>query len=166
MVHSLANCRYGIGHWDEMARDERLGLGDKLALAAIEKGRGKEKEAAIDPEFRHLPKGQALEPPLHSHCGLSPIPSCGEGRELPSLLKAIRCSAVRNYSTEYSHGDAREEFALPRIMCADQLKAQDCVGNDLRSPPCTRRGQMSPLDGITYGLYRFQNSLTSTDERR
>ena len=51
-------CRYGIGHWDEMCRDERLGLGDKLALAAVEKGRGKEKESATDPELRHLPKSE------------------------------------------------------------------------------------------------------------
>ena len=41
-----------------MCRDERLGLGDKLALAAIEKGRGKEKESATDPELRHLPKSE------------------------------------------------------------------------------------------------------------
>ena len=50
--------RYGIGHWDEMGRDERLGLGEKLALAAVEKRRGKEKELATDPELRHLPKGK------------------------------------------------------------------------------------------------------------
>lgn len=49
-----------------MARDERLGLGDKLALAAVEKGRGNQKEANIDPELRHLPKGS----PLPSHPSL------------------------------------------------------------------------------------------------
>lgn len=45
-----------------MARDGRLGLGEKLALAAIEKGRGNQKEAAIDPELRHLPKGKVENP--------------------------------------------------------------------------------------------------------
>ena len=52
--------RYGIGHWDEMARDERLGLGDKLALAAIEKKRGNQKESAIDPGLRLHPKGESF----------------------------------------------------------------------------------------------------------
>ena len=63
-------CRYGIGHWDEMCRDERLGLGEKLALAAIEKGRGKEKESATDPELRHLPKSEAVT--WHSLSMISP----------------------------------------------------------------------------------------------
>jgi len=49
-----------------MARDERLGLGDKLALAALDKVRGKEKDSAIDPSMRHLPKGAAT-PPLFWH---------------------------------------------------------------------------------------------------
>ena len=41
-----------------MARDSRLGLGDKLALAATEKG--KAKDAGVDPDLRHLPKGETV----------------------------------------------------------------------------------------------------------
>ena len=46
-----------------MARDERLHLGDKLALAAADKVRGKDKESAIDPSMRHLPKGASSSCP-------------------------------------------------------------------------------------------------------
>lgn len=45
-----------------MARDSRLRLGDKLALAATERSRAK--DAAVDPEFKHLPKGDA-PPTVH-----------------------------------------------------------------------------------------------------
>lgn len=64
-----------------MARDERLGLGDKLALAAIEKSRGKDKELATDPELKHLPKGDF-------HCGcLHATPDCQLNKRQDCLRK-------------------------------------------------------------------------------
>lgn len=53
----LLSCRFGLGRWDEMSKDERLKLGDKLTVAALEKKQSKEMET--DPDFRHLPKGRA-----------------------------------------------------------------------------------------------------------
>eukprot|EP00884_Botryococcus_braunii_P018071 jgi/Botrbrau1/4948/Bobra.0122s0026.1 len=50
---------YGMGRWELMAEDMRLGLGSKLELAASEK-RGKEYAEAIDPSIE-LPKGSHLE---------------------------------------------------------------------------------------------------------
>jgi hypothetical protein len=47
-------CRHGLGHWDQLAGDLRLGLGAKLEAAATEK-RGKNYEAPED--HRMLPKG-------------------------------------------------------------------------------------------------------------
>ena len=38
-----------------MAKDGRLKLSEKLSLAALEKN--KSKEVAVDPQYRHLPKG-------------------------------------------------------------------------------------------------------------
>lgn len=57
-------CRHGLGHWDELAGDLRLGLGAKLEAAATEK-RGKNYEAPED--HRMLPKGARaihILPPL------------------------------------------------------------------------------------------------------
>ena len=39
-----------------MAKDGRLKLSEKLSLAALEKN--KSKEVAVDPQYRHLPKGK------------------------------------------------------------------------------------------------------------
>lgn len=47
--------RYGMGRWELMAEDLRLGLTSKLELAAHEK-RGKEFAEALDPSIE-LPKG-------------------------------------------------------------------------------------------------------------
>ena len=55
---SSVSCRFGLGRWDEMAKDDRLRLGEKLAVAALEKKQSKEMET--DPAFRHLPKGMHL----------------------------------------------------------------------------------------------------------
>ncbi len=47
-------CRHGMGHWEALAADTRLGLESKLEAAAVEK-RGK----AYQPpeELKELPKG-------------------------------------------------------------------------------------------------------------
>lgn len=47
-------CRHGMGHWEALAADSRLGLESKLEAAAVEK-RGK----AYQPpeELKELPKG-------------------------------------------------------------------------------------------------------------
>ena len=51
-------CRHGMGHWEALAADERLGLESKLEAAAVEK-RGK----AYQPpeELKELPKGAPLQ---------------------------------------------------------------------------------------------------------
>lgn len=49
-----AAARHGLGHWDQLAGDLRLGLGAKLEAAATEK-RGKNYEAPEDHKL--LPKG-------------------------------------------------------------------------------------------------------------
>lgn len=48
--------RHGLGHWDQLAGDLRLGLAAKLEAAATEK-RGKNYEAPED--HKMLPKGAA-----------------------------------------------------------------------------------------------------------
>lgn len=49
-------CRFGLGHWDAMAKDDRLKLGEKLTVAALEKKQSK--EVSVDPAYSHLPKGK------------------------------------------------------------------------------------------------------------
>ena len=71
---SLGGCRYGIGRWDEMARDERLRLGAKLAVAAVEKGRSK--DAAVDADQKHLPKGKPPPPLVSSLLRLAAASLC------------------------------------------------------------------------------------------
>ena len=60
-------CRHGMGHWEALAADSRLGLESKLEAAAVEK-RGK----AYQPpeELKELPKGAPLstiDPPKALH---------------------------------------------------------------------------------------------------
>lgn len=62
--------RYGIGKWDEMARDERLRLGEKLALAATEK-KGKDAKD-VEPTLKHLPKGGSSLFSITSLSGIVP----------------------------------------------------------------------------------------------
>ena len=58
-VTACAAGRFGQNQWEAIARDERLGLRDKLAAAAAEKTLRKAGKKMNDKDSQLLPRGQA-----------------------------------------------------------------------------------------------------------
>ena len=62
--------RFGQNQWEAIAKDERLGLRDKLAAAAAEKTLKKAGKKLTDKDSQLLPRGQApcCQSILHTLC--------------------------------------------------------------------------------------------------